>query len=659
MSTAALRARSADAARADAARAASPIAWLPDRAEGTDQGICEQGIWLCGGERLPDRLWATLSAASSAASFAASSASSTACADAPCARCAGAPSASCADGLGGEGVEPGAGFGQGGVLDGLRPGPELALLLPEAGELPGLADGDLTGVVRGWRRLGSWVAAMEHAAVAELVSRRAGEAAAAGARVGEAERYAAAEVAAALTLTRFSAEVLVGRALLLAELPATWAALASGVIDMPKALVILAGVAVLGAELSQRVEALVLPKAQAQTTGELRKAVARAVFAVDPVAADRRCAEAEKSARVERWAEPAGTGAIAGRDLPPAEVLAADNRVNALAAALRADGVSGGMDLLRAQVFLGLLLGRPVAAAGRSPDPGQDPDRGQDRGGADERAAAQSPGGGEEPGSGRDVEFGQGPGCAAGPVPWPAAPADQAAAGGRGVTAGPPRVPAGCAQVARGAAAGLAGLGGPGGPASGGSVHLTVPLPALLGLSGQPGEVAGFGPVTPATAAEILAAARDSHGVRWCVTVTDEQGRPAGHGCATGKQARSGGGWALTVRVRALAVGDCAHGRQSPGYKPPPSLRHLIQIRNKTCVFPGCGRPARQCDLDHTLAYDHGGRTCDCNLAPLCRAHHKVKQAAGWRLEQPRPGVLRWVTPSGWIYTTTPGTYPG
>src|SRR6266704_3037375 len=179
------------------------VARHPDGAE-----LSEQGIWLCGGERLPDRLWATLSAASAASSASsasssascadapcalctsssASSASSTACADAPCARCAGAPSASCADGLGGEGVEPGAGFGQGGVLDGLRPGPELALLLPEAGELPGLADGDLTGVVRGWRRLGSWVAAMEHAAVAELVSRRAGEAAAAGARVGEAER---------------------------------------------------------------------------------------------------------------------------------------------------------------------------------------------------------------------------------------------------------------------------------------------------------------------------------------------------------------------------------------------------------------------------------------------------------------------------------------
>jgi HNH endonuclease len=82
----------------------------------------------------------------------------------------------------------------------------------------------------------------------------------------------------------------------------------------------------------------------------------------------------------------------------------------------------------------------------------------------------------------------------------------------------------------------------------------------------------------------------------------------------------------------------CTHRRETSSYRLSARLRHLIAVRNPTCAFPGCRRPARQCDDDHTVPYDQGGRTCDCNLAPLCRRHHRAKQAAGWHLEQPRPG---------------------
>ncbi|HEV2374301.1 MAG TPA: HNH endonuclease signature motif containing protein [Streptosporangiaceae bacterium] len=63
------------------------------------------------------------------------------------------------------------------------------------------------------------------------------------------------------------------------------------------------------------------------------------------------------------------------------------------------------------------------------------------------------------------------------------------------------------------------------------------------------------------------------------------------------------------------------------------------------------------CDVDHTLAYQHGGRTCECNLALLCRHHHRAKQAHGWGLTQDQPGVLTWTTPSGRTYTTKPTNY--
>jgi len=38
--------------------------------------------------------------------------------------------------------------------------------------------------------------------------------------------------------------------------------------------------------------------------------------------------------------------------------------------------------------------------------------------------------------------------------------------------------------------------------------------------------------------------------------------------------------------------------------------------------------------------------------------HHRAKQAPGWHLAQPEPGVLIWTTPSGRTYAAHPDTYP-
>ncbi len=51
------------------------------------------------------------------------------------------------------------------------------------------------------------------------------------------------------------------------------------------------------------------------------------------------------------------------------------------------------------------------------------------------------------------------------------------------------------------------------------------------------------------------------------------------------------------------------------------------------------------------------GCICECVNSPECRHHHRCKQAEGWRLEQPEPGVLVWHTPTGRSYTTTPTQY--
>ncbi len=106
------------------------------------------------------------------------------------------------------------------------------------------------------------------------------------------------------------------------------------------------------------------------------------------------------------------------------------------------------------------------------------------------------------------------------------------------------------------------------------------------------------------------------------------------------------------------AAGGCAHHMATPAYRPPPALRDYVTARDQTCRYPSCRRPAWRSDLDHTVPYDQGGRTCGCNLGGGCRGHHIVKHLEGWTLRQPRPGFFEWITPAGRVYQAAPGTYP-
>ena len=215
---------------------------------------------------------------------------------------------------------------------------------------------------------------------------------------------------------------------------------------------------------------------------------------------------------------------------------------------------------------------------------------------------------------------------------------------------------------------------GPGnGLAVAGMVNLTMPLGAWLGLSPSPGEVPGFGPLGAADSRSLAQAMAAHPGTRWCLTIIGENGRPIAHGCArprggpppreprpppAGPETPDLAAWVAGVRLQWLESGVCAHRRESASYRPPPALQHLIRVRQQLCVFPGCGRAARRCDLDHTIPYHLGGRTCECNLAPLCRKHHQAKQTQGWMLDQPEPGIMIWTTPAGRRYITYPSVYP-
>ena len=220
-------------------------------------------------------------------------------------------------------------------------------------------------------------------------------------------------------------------------------------------------------------------------------------------------------------------------------------------------------------------------------------------------------------------------------------------------------------------------------------MNLTVPLATWLDWSQAPGEAAGFGPLDAGDSRAVAAWLAGNPASQWCLTLTDAAGHALAHGCARtgpghtdpapggpyrGHTSSAGPGsagpgrangppgpwdWLRGITLTPLQTRDCTHPRESRAYQPPASLRHLIAIRNATCTAPGCRRPAVACDLDHTVPHHRGGRTCECNIGPACRRHHRTKQAPGWTLTHHQPGTLSWTTPGHRSYTTTPTSYPG
>jgi len=52
-------------------------------------------------------------------------------------------------------------------------------------------------------------------------------------------------------------------------------------------------------------------------------------------------------------------------------------------------------------------------------------------------------------------------------------------------------------------------------------------------------------------------------------------------------------------------------------------LRYALQVRDKTCRFPGCCVPASKTHAHHIKHWMHGGRTDLANLVSLCGFHHR------------------------------------
>jgi hypothetical protein len=92
-------------------------------------------------------------------------------------------------------------------------------------------------------------------------------------------------------------------------------------------------------------------------------------------------------------------------------------------------------------------------------------------------------------------------------------------------------------------------------------------------------------------------------------------------------------------------------------YEVPDRMAEAATLIDHTCVFPWCTRPARGCapdehdaDCDHIDPYDSGGPTCSCNIAPLCRRHHRWKTHSAWSYTPLERGTYLWTSPHGYQY---------
>jgi hypothetical protein len=163
--------------------------------------------------------------------------------------------------------------------------------------------------------------------------------------------------------------------------------------------------------------------------------------------------------------------------------------------------------------------------------------------------------------------------------------------------------------------------GGPDAPHAAGigiraEVSVVIPVLSLLGQSKDPAVLAGHGPIGMDDALRLAADAPE-----WVRVLTDPVA-----------------GMVLTVDK----------------YRPSKRLRRFLQVRDGRCRYPVCNRAPQRTEIDHTFAWEFGGKTTPENLECLCKSDHTLKHHSPWTVRQVAPGILEWTSPLGQIITDLP-----
>jgi hypothetical protein len=151
-----------------------------------------------------------------------------------------------------------------------------------------------------------------------------------------------------------------------------------------------------------------------------------------------------------------------------------------------------------------------------------------------------------------------------------------------------------------------------------GRVHVMVPAMTILGIGQEPAILRGYGPIDPATAAQLTAEATS-----WRRILTDP----------------------VTGRILKTDPRD---------YRPTQEMRDHARLVHPACVFTGCTTPSTHADIDHNADFAQGGDTVDENLAPQCPPHHRTKHHVGWTVQQNADDTLTLTSPAGITYTREP-----
>uniref|UniRef100_UPI000CE3E198 HNH endonuclease signature motif containing protein n=1 Tax=Arthrobacter sp. GMC3 TaxID=2058894 RepID=UPI000CE3E198 len=154
-------------------------------------------------------------------------------------------------------------------------------------------------------------------------------------------------------------------------------------------------------------------------------------------------------------------------------------------------------------------------------------------------------------------------------------------------------------------------------------ILVTVPLLGALGITNEPAELIGYGPI-PETIARKLLANSTTFLRLFTDPITNEP---------------------LDMNPDRYWVRD--------------SERAVLRAMAQCCYFPQCTNPVLDTELDHVQAWEHGGKSTHTNLRPACARHHALKHLKDdkdkhghYRAEQDpdRAGIrLR-----GWTPSTTP-----
>jgi hypothetical protein len=166
-------------------------------------------------------------------------------------------------------------------------------------------------------------------------------------------------------------------------------------------------------------------------------------------------------------------------------------------------------------------------------------------------------------------------------------------------------------------------VGGPPTAMGGTRVHIGVLATAetLLGVSEQPGELLGHGPI-PAPTVRRLAC----------------------NGLFT----------RLLLEPVSGQLLDVGRAHRDPSE----ALRRHLAARDQHCQFPGCHQPAHRCEPHHCEYWSRGGRTDRRNLVTLCRRHHRAAHEGGWHIDRPDEHTTVWTSPGGTISTTYAPSFP-